>query len=611
MATERMKGKDRIIKTDVLVVGAGQAGFFAAIKAAEQGASVTLVDKGFAGKAGQSQNLATMVVCDASKDDIAKWVMSDRAVNEYINNPEWVELTYRESKARWDDLANWGFETYKFDKDGNVYIGSMHDNGDEYCPGGEGLGGTGEGRIASPVKFRFIVGRQHAKLRKVAQDRGVKIIDRFMITDLIKQDGRIAGAVGFSADVNDTYVFHAKAVVLAAGNGGIKTPGVRTVTTTGDAQAMAYRIGCELTGKEWTDNHPSRGDFPAYPWSSGVDRDFMVPKHKLAKHHGIPVYNAEGTVLDGLRPAQRNKSTGQIFDAARMAYEAHMGRAPEYFFVDWDPNTRPMNHSPKDMPREKIDDDAMKEGKVRMAMGRCLGQSHHLSDGIWPIDKTCATQVPGLYAVGDCLGARPGYPMAGFACAFTAVTGARAGTHAAEYAKSTDVSEPAPAEVERLTKTMWEPMERVGGFTPAWVNQVIINTLTPYWVLMYKSEDRMQTALNTIEFIRDNVVPKLWARDVHELRLAHEVKSIVLHAEMKLKASMMRKESRWNHYREDYPLRDDKNWLCWIKIRDVDGVMTFSKEPIPKEWGPDETLPYEERYPHAFPNEPEIFSDDM
>lgn len=602
---------DKIIKTDVLVVGAGQAGLFAAIKAADRGADVTLVDKGYAGKAGQSQNLATMVVCEGDNELIKKWVMSDRAVNEYINNPEWVELTYRESKARWNDMADWGFETYKFDKDGNVYIGSMHDNGDEYCPGEEGLGGTGEGRIASPVKFRFIVGRQHEKMRRVAMEKGVHIMDRFTVAELIKQDGRIAGAIGFSADDENTYIFHAKAVILAAGNGGIKTPGVRTVTTTGDAQAMAYRIGCELTGKEWTDNHPSRGDFPAYPWSSGVDRDFMVPKSKLAKHHGIPVINAEGNIVDGMRPEQRDKSTGQIFDAARMAYEAHMGRAPEYFSVDWDPNTRPMNHSPKDMPRDKIDDDAMRQGMVRMAMGRCLGQSHHLSDGVWPVDFNCATQVPGLYAVGDCLGARPGYPMAGFACAFTAVTGARAGTDAARFAGEVEAVEPDPAEVERLKEIMWAPMKRRGGFTPAWVNQVIINTLTPYWVLMYKSEERMQTALKTIEFIRDNVMPKLWARDMHELRLAHEVRSIVLHSEMKLKASMYRKESRWTHYREDYPLRDDKNWLCWIKIREVDGVMTFTKEPIPKEWGPKEELPYVERYPHAFPNEPDMIPADM
>ena len=47
----------------------------------------------------------------------------------------------------------------------------------------------------------------------------MKIIDRFTVTDLIRQGERIVGAIGFSADSTDTYVFQAKAVVMAAGNG--------------------------------------------------------------------------------------------------------------------------------------------------------------------------------------------------------------------------------------------------------------------------------------------------------------------------------------------------------------------------------------------------------
>lgn len=155
------------------------------------------------------------------------------------------------------------------------------------------------------------------------------------------------------------------------------------------------------------------------------------------------------------------------------------------------------------------------------------------------------------------------------------------------------------------------PLERKGGFTPGWVNQVILNTMIPYWVLLLKSEKRMQTALETIQFIRDNLVPKLWARDMHELRKCHEVKNIILHCEMKLRASMMRKESRWTHYREDYPLRDDKNWLCWIKIQEIDEEMTFTKVPVPEELRPDPSLPYIYRYPYEFPNEPEAIPEDM
>lgn len=608
---------DKRIKTDVLVIGAGNAGFFAAIKAADQGAKVTLVDKGYAGKSGQSQNMETMIVFDPAKHDLKAWVESDRGVNEYVNDPKWVEITYLESMDRWNDLASWGYESYRYDKDGNVVIlpMSLPDEAGEYTPGEAGLGGTGEGRVPTPVRFRFICSRQQWRFRKVAKDRGVDIIDRLTVTDLIRQGDRIVGALGFSADDEDTYIFQAGAVVMAAGNGGIKNAGFRTVTTTGDAQAMAYRAGCAVTGKEWSDYHPARADFPAYAWSGGIDRDYFVPKSQNAKHHGLLVYNNEGSFVDAMRkdPEAAKRTTGQIFDGARMAYEAHCGRGPLYFSVDWDPNTRPMNHSPKDMPREQIDEDAGKEGKVRMAMGRAMGQSHHLSDGIWPTDdySCAAADVKGLYVAGDCLGGRPGYPMAGFAYAYTSVTGTRAGVNAARFAREQGMVALDPAEVERLKAILWEPRNRRGGFTPGWVNQVILNTMVPYWVLLLKREERMQTALNTIEFIRDNVVPKLWAQDMHELRKCHEVKSIVLHCEMKLRASMMRKESRWTHYREDYPLRDDKNWLCWIKIQQVDGKMTFTKVPVPEALRPDPTLPYTYRYPYEFPNEPEVIPDDM
>ena len=125
-----------------------------------------------------------------------------------------------------------------------------------------------------------------------------------------------------------------------------------------------------------------------------------------------------------------------MFDGLAYAFEAHAGRAPLFADVmSADPDFWPMNHSPKDYPREEIDEIAMGQGRVRMALGRAAGESFELSDGVWPLDTTCATQIPGLYAAGDNLGARPGYPMAGFAMAFCSVTGTRAGINAAEYAR--------------------------------------------------------------------------------------------------------------------------------------------------------------------------------
>lgn len=589
---------DKIIKTDVLVIGGGQAGFFAAMKAQEQGAKVTMVDKGYAGKSGQSQNITCMIYFDPAKNSLERWMEEGPIADEYLENRDWVEVVYRESKDRWDDMDRWGIKSWRYAKNGDAYLAPINGCDDERCPGE-----PEEDHITNYL----IHNRYHWRVRGLFQKNGGTIVDRVMITDLIKQDGQIAGAIGFSPDNDDTYIFNAKAVVLAAGNCGVKTCGIRTNTTTGDAQAMAYRLGCAVTGKEWADQHGSRGDFPAYPWT-GNDRNPYYNKNEetvktLAEH--LPMYNVEGKKIDSTRP---NLSVFHMlpFNGIAMAYEAHMGRGPLFYKVDGNPDTAPMNRNPSDHPRDVVDEQAMEKGMVRMSLGRAMGQSYHLSDGVWSDGTNCETAIPGLYAAGDCLGARSGYPMAGFAAAFCAVSGARAGVNAAGFAAGKADFELEQAEVDRLKHILWAPKERKGGFTPRWTIQVIQDIVTPYWVLFYKNERRLAAALENILFIRDNIVPKLMAYDNHDLRLVHEVKSMILHVEMKLRASMFRKESRWYHYREDYPCRDDENWLCWVKIQEVDGKMEFIKVPVPEKWRPDPSLPYAERYPCAFPNEPDV-----
>jgi succinate dehydrogenase/fumarate reductase flavoprotein subunit len=73
----------------------------------------------------------------------------------------------------------------------------------------------------------------------------------------------------------------------------------------------------------------------------------------------------------------------------------------------------------------------------------------------------------------------------------------------------------------------------------------------------------------------------LRAKNFHELRLVHETANMIVTAEMKLKASIMRTESRCSHYRLDYPEVDNENWNVWINIiKGEDGTMQFEKQPF-------------------------------
>jgi succinate dehydrogenase/fumarate reductase flavoprotein subunit len=95
-----------------------------------------------------------------------------------------------------------------------------------------------------------------------------------------------------------------------------------------------------------------------------------------------------------------------------------------------------------------------------------------------------------------------------------------------------------------------------------------------------RSKDRMEEALSKLEALKQKL-PTLFAKDGHNLFQCHEARAMALCAEMTYRSALMREESRGWHYREDYPGRDDKNWLKWIIVKQEGGKMVLSTEPVP------------------------------
>jgi succinate dehydrogenase/fumarate reductase flavoprotein subunit len=556
-----------LIECDVLVIGGGMAGCFAASKAREQGLDVLLVDKGYVSRSGETPYAGDTAVFDpAWGHDLGQWLEQVNVVGEYMNNRHWNELVFRDSRERFADLRAWGVQF--LEKDGEfVRLPHPYKNLD----------------LPDKAKFPPIVSEVvhwlpgfPDVLRKHLIRSGVKLKDRFMVTELLQQEGRVLGAVGFSIEGAEPEVIQAKAVVMCAGGGGFRPIGYPTHELTADGHVMGYRAGAVITSKEFVAPHTTDPDQPAWPpmylfFSSGgsaaLPGMYQAPK----------LFNAEGALV----PARGMAWHGWI-DAE---YEAHEGRAP-------------------------LTADLGRRGVHKVSgpgvHGSMLG---HATAGIVPVNDDCATHVPGLYAAGDSCGTcfiGASYSGFGFATMHAAATGARAGMGAAKEAARRTAAASGGLDgrvVAEAMARMLGPLERKGGFTPHWVTQVLQNTLAPYFVLYIKSGDRLQTALSTVEYLRDHIVPKLYARDDHELRLAHETRNMVTSAEMKLRSSLLRTESRGTHYREDFPGRDDSEWLAWVRLKEVDGVMMAFKEPIPPEWRPDPAKSYEERYPMRLPAE--------
>ena len=222
-------GAERKINTDVLVIGGGMAGCFAAIKAKQQGLAVTLIDKAVVGRSGAthfSEGDLTFFNPELGYDMNA-WIDQITVTSEYLNNRDWAEIVLRDSYARYQDLVSWGVKFVQID--GRTYT-----------------------RRSGVHEHFAMVNREYAPtLRKVALDNGVTIIDRLMVCDLLKQDGQIAGAVAFHTTSGYLYIINSKAAVIAVGSGGMKSEAYPTAYMTGDGEAMAYRAGAEIAGKEF------------------------------------------------------------------------------------------------------------------------------------------------------------------------------------------------------------------------------------------------------------------------------------------------------------------------------------------------------------------------
>jgi len=575
--------EEKVIETGVLVIGGGMAGSFAAIKARELGCDVTLVDKGYIGKSGATHFAGGdfMVFTPEWGHNLNAWKDQFNTRCEYLNNRKWCEIVLEESYERYQDLLSWGIKLYQ--EGNNVLVGR-----------------------AGVTEYVSMVYREYTPiLRKKALETGVRLLDRIMISELLKQEGKVVGAVGFHTIDGNLYVFKAKVTVIAAGGASLKEGNRPIHYATSDGEAMAYRAGAEITGKEFKFGSAGRSRAVLMAKKEGSEVGEFQVKDGWAR---FPAFRG-GLVGPMVKPTF-NAEGGPVFSAV---WEAHCGREPLYVDLDaYTPEQR--SEYQRQFNRmgtrelDKLGIDIFEGGKLKFSAGSIetaqpIGGG---ASGIWPIDDNCATSLPGLYAAGDSCATMlsgAGYAGLGSALCHAAVTGTRAGLGAAHYALKTKQVKINQEELNKIKNIVLTPIQRKGGFSPSWVTQLLQNIIVPYFILHIKQGERLRAALTLVEFLNSHLVPKLKAEDPHGWRTAEETKNMALHAELMLRASIFRTESRGSHFREDYPRRDDPKWLVWLKIHQEENEVKILKEPVPKEWWPDLSKPYEERYPIMFPGE--------
>ncbi len=551
---------DCVADADLLVIGGGLAGGTAANVARDVGIErVVLADKGRMARTGQSTFAAGIWALPLPGDELSIWIEETIRSGEYICDHEWVKLLWERCYDISMKIKAWGeeFGHQVFELDGSGGILRRRSRGHQQ---------TGHATMHSiPIM---------ETLRKRAIRRKVQLLERVMLNELIVREGRCMGALGYDYRNGQRVLIRSAATIIASAGCAFRGGFLGERNITGDLQAAALRAGVILRNMEiWNSNTGSR-DHDIHglslfvgsggKWYNNRDEEFM------------PKYD----------PVLGNRANEQVKCLA-LAREVHEGRGPIHFdLTAVKPEDQALLRKVLPETFRKWDRAGIDPFKQRIPwMTAFLGTVE--SGGGIDINTKCETNVRGLYGAGDvtCEPPHGGYAFSGVNIAFAVVSGNEAATHAKEYiasAENADWDDPRLLGlVESLTNKMMEPLGRGDGVRADDVVYHLQKTIVPYRVAFIKNETTLLEALAEVERLRDEESGNIAAPDLHELVKAQEAKNMVEIAEAMLRCALVRKESRSFHFREDYPITDNGNWLKWVYIQRANGELKVWTQDIP------------------------------
>ena len=555
-------GRDyEVYESDVLVIGGGMAGLFAAIRAKDFVDRVILVDKAKVTRSGGSVH-AHAYGAPASEGDYGKRLEELVRRSAYLADQSWFEVVLKETGDRLRDMEQWGV-LFERDEQGNYK--------------GDAIRGQSKGSVVLAHGKQVIESIAHEALR-----RGVRFVERVAVTDLLTSDGahptggHVAGAVGVHTRTGRFAVFRSKAVVIATGLLSPKLHFFAMDNITGDGYAMAFRAGAEITGLEF-------GAQNFCVWN----RKFTFSGVGQFQHGGARLLNRLGEEFLHKYEGASREFVGfeGHFDQGALcraiAVENREGRGPCYFDCRaWDREkldrlrkVLPLTMKAFDEPGVGVD--LTKTPVEATPLPLIYGTS--CQSGI-RINTAGETIIGGLYAAGAAAfyGGGPSPQTLG------AVGGYRAGTHAARWSREMEFSDAILPQAESLQEALFLPLNRKDGVRPDQIYESVNRLVTPWEASLFKNERRLCDGIARIRQIARDNLPGLMAADVHELVKAAECRNFVLLMELCNVAALERKESRMAHYREDYPYTDDRDWRKWILLKNgADGAVRVSVEPVP------------------------------
>ncbi len=552
---------------DVLIIGAGGAGLRAAVAAAERGLSVGIVTKSLLGKAHtvMAEGGIAAAVGNVDPDDSWRQHFIDTLNSgKFLNNWRMAEIFTQEAPERVIELEQWGA---LFNR-------------------------TPQGRISQ----RPFGGHTYRRLCHVGDRTGLEMIrtlqEKTLTTDasiymettvtrLFKDaSGRVVGALAYTRESGSFVHFKVKAVIMATGGWGrIYKVTSNSWEGTGDGCVLAYDAGAELVDMEMVQFHPT-----GMVWPPGV-RGILVTEG--VRGEGGILRNAEGErYMERYDPKKMELSTRDV--VARANYtEVQEGRGSEHGGVYLDITHLGYEGIIKKLPT--MHEQFLKLADIDIAKDpmEVFPTVHYTMGGIKVDPETCATNVPGLFAAGECAGGLHGANrLGGNSLSDLLVFGRRAGLGVVEYVEqSTHGTEVEEQEIRTEISRVLEPLEKPEGDESPYLMQQELQAAMMEHANLMRNEDSLKEGLGKVLALKDRLPnvkvggTRLFNPGWHT---AQDIRYLIQISEIILRTALERKERRGAQWRLDYDGPDDElGKINFIVRRDEQGEVGIERREIP------------------------------
>ncbi len=579
---------------EVIVVGAGGAGLMAGLYASRS-AKTAIITKLYPTRShtGTAQG-GIGAALGSEEEDHPEWHTYDTVKgSDYLGDQDAIEFMCEEAVQAVYELEHMGLP---FDRTPEGKISQRP------------FGGHTNNVTGKPVKRACHAADRtgHMILQTLYQQcmkNNVNFFDEFQVVDLLMVNGAAAGVVAIELATGELHVFHAKAVIIATGGyGRIWEITSNAYAFTGDGPAVIMRRGLPLEDLEFFQFHPT-----------GIYKLGILITEGVRGEGGVLINGKGERFMEKYAPHVKDLASRDV--VSRAIYmeirDGNGANGQNYVYLDVRPESvnkyaaldgrKNKDGSPYTVTGEEIlaklpdivDFCRVYLGVDPVTQLMPIQPTAHYAMGGIPtnkygetiLDETNAT-VPGLYAAGECacVSVHGANRLGTNSLLDLVVFGKHAGLRAAEFAKTAPF-QPLPADPTEFASSQFERIRKADGKDNAFDIATTMKKVMFDKMGIFRSGKGMEEALTVVRELKQRFqhVSVTDTGKIFNMELINvwELGNLLDLAEAITVSAIARTESRGGHSREDYPDRDDKNWLkhslAWVR---VDGKIDLKYKPV-------------------------------